>query len=229
MGAENIPPAKDDKEALAPSPKSKRPLGERNTETNIDTNVANGSLLKPQNFPPSPSKRHSPTSHYDDDNDIECSPRKKAKVISGFATGKAVMKNNTSGFLFGSSAAIRKEGTDSDEKEARDKLEPPRLMAKAKSQKPITLPSSGCAKVVLELPQHSMTALRTKAQFQSDDFCSDDGGPSRSQSSASLDERWSEGSSECEVDDLLANVSTRSALSDIKGDSARNPICIDMH
>jgi len=95
------------------------------------------------------------------------------------------------------------------------------------SQRSIPLPSSGHAKVVLDLPQGSMTALRTKTQFPHDDLFSDDGGPPRSQSSASLDEGWSEGS-QCEVDDLLTNVSTRSALSGIKGDSTRNPICIDL-
>jgi hypothetical protein len=226
MEAENIPPAKDDKETLASPPKSKRPLGERNTETIVDTKPANSSLIKPQIFPPSPSKRHSPTSHYDDEDD-ECSPRKKTKAISGFATGKAVIKGNERGSLFGPSVTIHKEA-DSDEEEARDKLEPPRLMAKAKSQKPIALPSSGRAKVVLELPQRSIAALRTKTQFQQDDLCSDDGGPPRSQSSGSLHERWSEGLSEHEVDDLLANISTRSALSDIEGDSSRNPICIDL-
>jgi hypothetical protein len=225
MEAENIPPAKDDKKTLAPPPKSKRPLGERNTETNVDTNVANGSLIKPQTFPPSPSKRKSSSSHYDDD--VECNPRKKAKVKSDFAAGKTVMKNNTSGFLFGPSAAIRKEVTDSDEEEPRDTSEPPRRMAKANSQPPTTLPSLGRAKVVLELPQGSMTTLRIQTQFQRDDLRSDDGGPPYSQSSALLDEGWSEGS-ECEVNDLLANVSTRSALSDIKGDSTRNPICIDL-
>ena len=226
MEAENIPPTKGAKETLASSPKSKRPLGERNTETNVDAIVANGSLVKPQIFPPCPSKRQSPSSHYDDD--LECSPRKKAKVTSGFATGKAVMKNNKSGFLLGSSAVILKEAANSAEGDARDKVGPPRLMAKAKSQKTIMLPSSGRAKVFLEVSQRVMTALPTEMQFQHDDLCSDDSGPPRSQSTASLDEGWSEGSSECGADDLLANVSMRSALSDIKGDCARNPICIDL-
>lgn len=226
MEAENIPPAKGDKETLASSPKSKRPLGERNTETNVDAIVANGSLVKPQIFPPCPSKRQSPSSHYDDDD--ECSPRKKAKVISGFATGKTVMKNNKNAFLLGSSTVIHKEATNSDEGGALDKLGPPRLMAKAKSQKPIMLPSSGRAKALLEVSQRVMTALPTKMQFQQDDLCSEDGGPPRSQSTASLDEGWSERSSECGVDDLLANVSMRSALSNIKGECARNPICIDL-
>ena len=140
--------------------------------------------------------------------------------MSGFATGKAVMKNKQNGLLFGSSGVIRKEATNSDEG-ARDILEPPRLMAKAKSW-------SGRAKVLVEVPQRAMTVLPIKTQFQEDDLCSDDGSPPRSQSTASLDERWSEGSSECEVDDLLANVSMRSALSNFKGDTARHPICIDL-
>lgn len=139
--------------------------------------------------------------------------------MSGFATGKAVMKNKQNGLLFGSSGVIRKEATNSDEG-ARDILEPPRLM-KAKSW-------SGRAKVLVEVPQRAMTVLPIKTQFQEDDLCSDDGSPPRSQSTASLDERWSEGSSECEVDDLLANVSMRSALSNFKGDTARHPICIDL-
>lgn len=220
MEAENIPPAKADKETPASSPKSKRPLGERNMETTVDTNAANGSPVNPPKFPPSPGKRQSPTSHYDDEDDVECSPRKKTKVIPDLAKGKAVMKDNERGLLFGPKATIRKEAADSDEGEAQDKLEPPRLMAKPKSQKPVTLPSSGRAKVVLELPQRSITVLRTKTQFQQDDLCSDDGGPPRSQSPASLYGGWSEGSSEREVDDLLANSSTRSALSNIKEDSA---------
>ena len=217
MEAENIPPAKGDKETLASSPKSKRPLGERNTEANVDVKVANGFLVKPQIFLPCSSKRQSPSSHYDDD--VECSPRKKAKVTSGFAAGKAVMKNKQNGFLFGSSGVIRTEATNSDEEGAQDILEPPRLMAKAK-------PWSGRAKVLVEVPHR--TALPIKVQFQDDDLCSDDGGPPRSQSTASLDEGWSQGSSESEVGDLLANVSVHSALSSIKGDSARHPIFIDL-
>lgn len=228
MGAENIPPAKADKETPTSSPKSKRPLGEKNTETNIDASVASGSLVKPQALPPSPSKRRSPTSHYDDEDDVECSPRKKIKVMSGFAKGNAVMKKDERGLLFECSATIRKEVADSDKEEAQDQPEPPRLMAKPKSQKPIALPSLGRAKAVLAVPQCSKGVLRTKTQFQQDDPCSDDGGPPRSPSSASLHRGWSEASSEREVDNLLANVSIHSDRPDIKGGSARSPICIDM-
>ena len=137
------------------------------------------------------------------------------------------MKDNERGLLFGPSATIRKEAADPDEEEARDKPEPPRLIAKAKSQRLIALPSSGRATAVLELPQRSRAVLQIKTQFQQDDRCSDDGGPPSSHSSTPLREGWSEPPSEREVDDMLANVSTRCALSD-KGDSSRNPICIDL-
>jgi len=229
MESENIPPAKDDTESPASSPKSKRPLGEKNTETTVVTNTASCSVVKPQIFPPSPNKRQSPTSHYEDEADVECNPRKKTKVISGLAKGKAVMNDNERGLLFGSSATIRKEAADSDDEEAQVKPEPSRLMTKAKGQRFCAIPSSGRAKAVLALPQRPKLVLRTETQFQQDDLCSDDGGPPcSSRSSASLHEGWSEASSEREVDDLLANVSTGSALSDHKGGSSRNPICIDL-
>ena len=223
-----MPPAKDDSESPISSPKGKRPLGEKNTETTVD-NAASCSFVKPQVFPPSPSKRQSPTSHYEDENDVECNPRKKTKVVSGVAKGKGVMADDEKGLLFGPSATIRKDTADSDEEGAQVKPEPPRLMAKAKSPRLIAMPSSGRTKAVLALPQRPELVLQTEAQFQQDDLCSDDGGPPSSrQSSASLYEGWNEAQSEREVDDLLANVSTRSALSDNKGDSSRNPICIDL-
>lgn len=227
--AENIPPAKYDTESPTSSPKNKRPLGEKNTETTVDANTASCSLVKPQIFPPSPNKRQSPTSHYEDEDDIECNPRKRTKVVSGPAKGKAVMKDNERGLLFGPSATVRKETVDEDEEGGQVKPEPPRLMAKAKSPRLITMPSSGRIKAVLALPQRPKLVLQTETQFQQDDLRSDDGGPpSTRQSSASLHEGWNEALSEREVDNLLANVSTCSALSDDQGDSSRNPICIDL-